>query len=180
MAEQKRNECERQGQTPEDDSRQRRGQTPEDDSRQRRPSSPVLTTTDPEQGDESEDHPQQTKDTRRIYQAQDPETDRHPSRITELVQAQQQSKGYETATAQDATDEADERPQRPGFRISHPCTPPFAALHAAERVINLIDPPLEGLKVGTPDRLPARIIRSNPNCSGCGGSRRLVQVELGR
>src|SRR6516162_8853974 len=86
-AEQKRHECERQWQTPEDYSRQRQWQTPEDNSRQRRPPSPVLTTTDPQQGDESEDRPQQTKNRRRKYQAHDPEADRHPGRITEWVQA---------------------------------------------------------------------------------------------
>src|SRR6516162_7731605 len=74
-AEQKRHESERQWQTP------------EDYSRQRRPPSPGLTTTDPQQGDESEDRPQQTKNRRRKYQAHDPEADRHPGRITEWVQA---------------------------------------------------------------------------------------------
>jgi hypothetical protein len=105
IAEQKRNE------------RERQGQTPKDDSRQRRPSSPVLTTTDPEQRYESEDHPQQTKDARRVYQAQDQETERYPSRVTELVQAPQQSEGHEPAQAQNATGEAGERPQRPGVFV---------------------------------------------------------------
>jgi hypothetical protein len=45
--------------------------------------------------------------------------------------------------------------------------------------LQVIDPPLEGLTVGTPDRFHARIIRSSPRCSGGGGSRRMVQVELG-
>jgi hypothetical protein len=83
----KRNECEWQGQTAEDDSRHGQGQAAEDDSRHGRLSSPILTTTDPEQRDDSEDHRQQTNYTQRKYQAQEPETGRHSSRITEWVQA---------------------------------------------------------------------------------------------
>src|SRR5262249_44385832 len=45
--------------------------------------------------------------------------------------------------------------------------------------LQAIDPPLEGLTVGTPDRFHARIIGSSLRCSGRGGSRRMDQVELG-
>src|SRR3954453_546381 len=109
------------------------GKNPEDDSRQRNPSSSVRTTTDWQQRDKSEDHPQETKHTQRKYQADDPETGRHPGRITEWAQGREQPKGYEPAAAQDATDQAGNSPQCPGFWIIHPCIPPLAALRDAER-----------------------------------------------
>ena len=47
--------------------------------------------------------------------------------------------------------------------------------------LQVSDPPLEGLTVGTPDRFHAKIIRSSPSCSGGGTSGQgMVQVELGR
>jgi hypothetical protein len=45
--------------------------------------------------------------------------------------------------------------------------------------LQVVDPSLKGLAGSTPDRFHAGIIRSRPRCCGGGGSRRMVQVELG-